>query len=103
MKVRPDVREVRARVQGYYDSIKDPSFYAARKLRPLKLERRAYHAYSPAEQFHFSGSKGGRTPTADPSCLTPPNGMIPSNYEMDDFVYPSIPDEDLAILSGNAR
>ena len=43
------MKEVVARVEGYYDSIEDPSFYTARKLRLLKLERRAYRAYSPGE------------------------------------------------------
>ena len=71
-RVRLDVKEVAARVEGYYDGMEDPSFYAARKLRPLKLERRAYGACSPGEQFEFSGSEGGRTPTADPSHLTRP-------------------------------
>lgn len=105
LKVRPDVREVGSRVEGYYDGMEDPSFYAARKLRPLKLERRAYRAHSPAEQFDFSGSEGGRTPTADPSCLAQPDGMISSIYRedcaMDDFIRSSsIDDEDFAVLSG---
>ena len=43
------MKEVAARVEGYYDGIEGPSFYAARKLRPLRLERRAYRAYSPGE------------------------------------------------------
>ena len=43
-RVRLDVKEVAARVEGYYDGMEDPSFYAARKLRLLKLERRAYCA-----------------------------------------------------------
>lgn len=59
--IRPDVMEVAARVESYYDGMEDPSFYAARKLRPLKLERRAYRACSPGEQFEFSGSEGRRT------------------------------------------
>jgi hypothetical protein len=104
-KVRPDVKEVGARVEGYYDGMEDPSFLN-RKLRPLKLERRAYRDHSPAEQFDFSGSEGGRTPTADPTCLTRPDGMVASVYgedrgdcAMDDFIRSSsIDDEDFAIL-----
>ena len=49
-RVRLDVKEVAARVEGYYDGMEDPSFYAARKLRPLRLERRAYRACSPGER-----------------------------------------------------
>jgi hypothetical protein len=65
--VRLDVKEVAARVEDYYDGMEDPFFYVARKLRPLKLERRAYRACSSGEQYEFSGSEGGRTPTADPN------------------------------------
>jgi hypothetical protein len=105
-RVRLDVKEVATRVEGYYDGMEDPSFYAARKLRPLKLERRAYRTRSPAEQFEFSGSEGGMTPTADPSCLTRPGDMVASIYEqdcaMDDFIRSSsIDDEDFAVLSGH--
>lgn len=86
LKVRPDVKDVAARVEGYYDGMEDHSFYAARKLRPLKLERRAYRACSPGEQFEFSGSEGGRTPTADPSSLTRPSDTIlGEDYTMEDF------------------
>jgi len=106
-RVRLDVKEVAARVEGYYDGMEDPSFYAARKLRPLKLERRAYRAHSPAEQFEFSGSEGGKTPTAEPSCLVRPDDTVTSIYQqdgaMDDFIRSSsIDDEDFAILSGDA-
>jgi hypothetical protein len=106
-RVRLDVKEVAARVEGYYDGMEDPSFYAARKLRPSKLERRAYRAHSPAEQFEVSGSEGGKTPTADPSCLVRPDDTVTSIYQqdsaMDDFIRSSsIDDEDFAILSGNA-
>jgi hypothetical protein len=82
------VKEVAARVEGYYDGIEDPSFYTARKLRPLKLERRAYRAYSPGEQFEFSGSKGGRTPTVDPSYLMRPSDapVYEGDYAIDDFI-----------------
>ena len=48
-RIRLDIKEVAARVESYYDGIEDPSFYAARKLRPLRLERRAYRACSPGE------------------------------------------------------
>ena len=104
-RVRLDVKEVAARVEGYYDGMEDPSFYAARKLRPLKLERRAYRAQSPGEQFEFSGSEGGRTPTTDPSCLMQLGEGRTSLYEqdcaMDDFIRSSsIDDEDFADLSG---
>lgn len=74
-RVRLDVKEVAARVEGYYDGMEDPS-YAARKLRPLKLERHAYRACSPGEQFEFSGSEGGKTPTADPNCLVRPSDAM---------------------------
>jgi hypothetical protein len=58
--------------------MEDPSFYVARKLRPPKLGRRAYSiALAPGcslgEQFEFSGSEGGRTPTAGPRSLTRPS------------------------------
>lgn len=87
-RIRLDVKEVAARVEGYYDGMEDPSFYAARKLRPLKLERRAYRACSPGEQFEFSGSEGRRTPTADPSHLTRPCDapVYEGDYAMDDFI-----------------
>ena len=99
------MKEVAARVEGYYDGMEDPSFYAARKLRPLKLERRAYCAQSLGEQFEFSGSEGRRTPTTDLSCLTQLVGGHASIYEedcpMDDFIrLSSIDDEDFAILLG---
>lgn len=105
-RVRLDVKEVAARVEGYYDGMEDPSFYAARKLRPLKLERRAYRAQSPGEQFEFSGSEGGRTPTTDPSCLMQlgedRSSIYERDYAMDDFIRSSsIDDEDFAVLSGD--
>jgi hypothetical protein len=65
LRVRLDVKEVAARVEGYFDSIEVPSFYAVQKLRLLKLEQHAYRACSPSEQFEFSGSEGRRTPTAE--------------------------------------
>ena len=86
-RVRLDVKEVAARVEGYYDGMEDPSFYAARKLRPLRLERRAYRACSPGEQFEFSGSEGGKTPTADPNNLTrPSDGIAGEEYIIEDFI-----------------
>jgi hypothetical protein len=100
--VRPDVREVATRVEGYFDGMEDPSFYAARKLRPLKLERRAYRACSPSEQFEFSGSEGRRTPTADPAYLTQlGDGTIyGGDSAMDDFIQSSrLDDEDFPDLS----
>ncbi|KAM0714631.1 hypothetical protein Q7P37_009927 [Cladosporium fusiforme] len=101
-RVRPHVREVAARVEGYYDGMEDPSFYAARKLRPLKLERRAYRACSPGEQFEFSGSEGRRTPTADPAYLTQSGGatIYGGDCAMDDFIQSStLDDEDFPDLS----
>jgi hypothetical protein len=100
--VRPDVREVAARVEGYFDGMEDPSFYAARKLRPLKLERRAYRACSPSEQFEFSGSEGRRTPTADPAHLTQLGDatIYGGDGAMDDFIQSSrLDDEDFPDLS----
>lgn len=100
--VRPDVREVATRVEGYFDGMEDPSFYAARKLRPLKLERRAYRACSPSEQFEFSGSEGRRTPTADPAYLTQLGdaAIYGENGAMDDFIQSSkLDDEDFPDLS----
>ena len=96
-RVRLDVKEVAARVEGYYDGMEDPSFYTARKLRLLKLERRAYRACSPGEQFEFSGSEGRRTPTADPSHLTRPGDALvyEGDCAMDDFIRSSnLDDED---------
>ena len=86
-RVRLDVKDVAARVEGYYDGMEDPSFYAARKLRPLRLERRAYRACSPGEQFEFSGSEGRKTPTADPNNLMrPSDGMMGEEYTIEDFI-----------------
>ena len=87
-RIRLDVKEVAARVESYYDGIEDPSFYAARKLRPLKLERRAYRACSLGEQFEFSGSEGGRTPTVDPGRLTQLGEAVvcEGDYTVDDFI-----------------
>lgn len=104
-RVRLDVKEVAARVEGYYDGMEDPSFYAARKLRPLKLERRAYRACSPGEQFEFSGSEGGRTPTADPnSLMRPSDAMVGEEYVigMEDFIDSSgLEDADMPDLPGS--
>jgi hypothetical protein len=96
------VREVAARVEGYYDGMEDPSFYAARKLRPLKLERRAYRACSPGEQFEYSGSEGRRTPTTDPTYLTQPSDapIYGGDCAMDDFIQSSrLDDENFPDLS----
>jgi hypothetical protein len=101
-RVRLDVKDVAARVEGYYDGMEDPSFYTARKLRPLKLERHAYRACSPSEQFAFSGSEGGRTPTADPGRLIQPGGaqVCEGDCAMDDFIQSSmLDDEDFPDLS----
>jgi hypothetical protein len=85
-RVRLDVKEVAARVEGYYDGMEDPSFLN-RKLRPLRLERRAYRACSPGEQFEFSGSEGGKTPTADPnSLMRPSDGIAGEEYTVEDFI-----------------
>lgn len=85
-RVRLDVKEVAARVEGYYDGMEDPSFLN-RKLRPLRLERRAYRACSPGEQFEFSGSEGGKTPTADPNNLMrPSDGIRGEEYAIEDFI-----------------
>ena len=84
-RVRPDVRDVAERVYGYFDGMEEPA-YAGRKLRPLKLERRAYRGCSPSEQFDFSGSEGRRTPTADPSCLgRPSEAMVLDESAMEEF------------------
>jgi hypothetical protein len=103
-RVRLEVKEVAARVEGYHDGMEDPSFYAVRKLRPLKLERHAYRACSPGEQFEFSGSEGGKTPTADPKCLTRPGGTVlyGKDYAIEDFIQSSgFEDEDFTDLSGS--
>ena len=85
-RVRLDVKEVASRVEGYYDGMENPSFLN-RKLRPLRLERRAYRACSPGEQFEFSGSEGGKTPTADPnSLMRPSDGMAGEAYAIEDFI-----------------
>lgn len=104
-RVRLDVKEVAARVEGYYDGMEDPSFLN-RKLRPLKLERRAYRACSPGEQFEFSGSEGVRTPTADPNNLTWPSlashGMVGEDYAIEDFISSSgLEDTDMSDLLGS--
>lgn len=101
-RVRLDVKEVAARVEGYYDGMEDPSFLN-RKLRPLKLERRAYRACSPGEQFEFSGSEGVRTPTADPNSLTwPSHGMVGEDYAIEDFISSSgLEDTDISDLLGS--
>ena len=98
-RVRLDVKEVAARVEGYYDGIEDPSPYAT--PRPLKLERRAYRACSPSDQFESSGSEGGRTPTVDPSYLVRPSEAIAceGDFKVDDFIHSSrVDDEDFADL-----
>lgn len=89
-------------MEGYYDGMEDPTFYAARKLRPLKLERRAYRACSPSEQFEFSGSEGRRTPTADSNSLVRPSEtMVGDEYGMEDFIDSSgLEDADMPDLSG---
>lgn len=100
--VRPDVREVATRVEGYFDSMEDPSFYAARKLRPLKLEQRAYRACSPSKQFEFSASEGRRTLTADPAHLTQLGDamMYRGDGAIDDFIQSSrLDNEDFPDLS----
>ena len=80
------MKEVAARVEGYYDSIEDLSL-SNRKLRPLKLERRAYRAYSPSKQFEFLGSEGKRTPTADLNSLAwPSDTMVGQEYAIEDFI-----------------
>jgi hypothetical protein len=85
-RVRLDVKEVASRVEGYYDGMENPSFLN-RKLRPLRLERRAYRACSPGEQFEFSGSEGGKTPTADPNNLMrPSDGIAGEGYTIEDFI-----------------
>ena len=88
-------------MEGYYDGIEDPSFLN-RKLRPLKLEQRAYRACSPSEQFEFSGSEGKRTPTADPNSLTRPSDtMVGQEYAMEDFINLSgLQDTDMPELLG---
>jgi hypothetical protein len=102
-RVRLDVKEVAARVEGYYDGMEDPSFLN-RKLRPLKLERRAYRACSPGEQFEFSGSEGGKTPTADPNNLMrPSDGMAGEEYAIEDFIDSSgLEDADMLELPGSS-
>lgn len=101
-RVRLDVKEVAARVEGFYNSMEDPAFYVARKLRPLKLERRAYRACSPGKQFEFSGSEGRRTLTADPAYLMQPGGttIYGGEYAIDDFIQSSrLDDKDFPDLS----
>ena len=101
-RVRLDVKEVAARVEGYHDGMEDPSFYTAQKLRLLKLERRAYRACSPGEQFEFSGSEGGRTPIVDPSYLTRPSDALvyEGDCAIDDFIWSSnLDDKDFPDLS----
>lgn len=102
-RVRLDVKEVAARVEGYYDGMEDPSFLN-RKLRPLRLERRAYRACSPGEQFEFSGSEGGKTPTADPNNLMrPSDGMAGEEYAIEDFIDSSgLEDADMLELPGSS-
>lgn len=102
-RVRLDVNEVAARVVGYFDGMEDPSFYTNRKLRPLKLERRAYRACSPGEQFDFSGSEGSRTPTVDPGCLSRPGDGVVYGGDclMDEFIESSpVKDDDFDNLLG---
>lgn len=102
-RVRSDVKEVAARVVGYFDGMEDPSFFANRKLKPLKLERRAYRAHSPGEQFDFSGSEGARTPTAEPGCLMrPEQGAVwVEECSMDEFVESNpLTDDDFVNLPG---
>lgn len=102
-RVRLDVNEVAARVVGYFDGMEDPSFYTNRKLRPLKLERHAYRACSPGEQFDFSGSEGSRTPTADPSFLSLPGDGVAygGDCSMDEFIESSpVKDDDFDNLLG---
>lgn len=96
-RVRLDIKEVVARVEGYYDSIEDLSFLN-RKLRPLRLERRAHCAYLPSEQFEFSGSKGRKTLTADSNSLIRPSDSIAGEeYTVEDFI-DSLELEDTDIL-----
>jgi hypothetical protein len=99
-RIKLGVKGMAARMEACYDDIENPSRYAA--PRPLKLERRAYRACSPSEQFEFSGSEGGRTPTADPSRLTRPSEAMvcEGDYTVDDFIRSSrLDDEDFADLS----
>ena len=73
--MRLDIKEVVARVEGYYNGMEDPSFLN-RKLRLLKLEQHAYYAYSPGKQFEYLGSEGRRTLIADLNSLTQPSDII---------------------------
>jgi len=85
-RVRPDVKDVGERIYCYFDTMEEPS-YAGRKLRPLKLERRAYRDCSPGEQFDFSGSEGRRTPTVNPSFLGQPSeAMLLDESAMEEFM-----------------
>lgn len=99
-RVNLGVKGIASRMEACYDGMENPSPYAT--PRPLKLERHAYRAYSPSEQFEFSGSEGGRTPTADPSRLVQPGEALVhgGDYTVDDFIQSSrLDDEDFADLS----
>jgi hypothetical protein len=99
-RIKLGVKDVAVRMEACYDGMEDPSPYAA--PRPLKLERHAYRACSPTEQFDFSGSEGRRTPATDPSRLTQPGGVLvcEGDYTVEDFIQSSrLEDEDFADLS----
>ena len=85
-RIKLGVKDVAARMEACYDAMENPSPYAA--PRPLKLERHAYRAHSPSEQFEFSGSEGGRTPTVDPGRLTQLGEAVvcEGDYTVDDFI-----------------
>jgi hypothetical protein len=100
LRIKLGVKGIAARMEAYYDNMENPSLYAT--PRPLKLERHAYRACSPSEQFEFSGSEGRRTPTADPGRLTRPGEALvcEGDYAVDDFIQSSrLDDEDFADLS----
>ncbi|KAK3617537.1 hypothetical protein LTR22_026707 [Elasticomyces elasticus] len=99
-KVVLDIHEVVGRIQGYYDRMEDPAFFS-RRLRPLKLERN-YSVGNRSEYFDFSGSEGGRTPTADPSCLTQPSSAISPPRDVVDEYVNMLTDEDLVGTDGFA-
>lgn len=96
------MKEIAARVEDHYDGMENPSFYAARKLSPLKLERRAYRACSPGQQLEPSCSEGGRTPTADPSSLARPSDGMGANYAIEDSIgFSGLEDTDIPDLPGS--
>jgi hypothetical protein len=99
-RIELGVKDVAVRMEACYDGMENPSPYAA--PRSLKLERHAYRAYSPTEQFDFSGSEGRRTPAADPSRLTQPGRVLvcEGDYTVEDFIQSSrLEDEDFTDLS----